>query len=356
MRQHVFGSAGEAQFEGMLEEAAKRPITKEEALWLFQETRGSERTLKLFETACKVREKETGNKVKLMGFIASITRCTTDPTCKYCFRWANPDVFTDKDVLKEKELAAAARAMEERGIRRVELGGGTLWGEEGTQTTLKALEAVANASKLGIWINNGPSFTPNDVSKFKERGAEGIACNLESISEVVYQKTRPGDSLSARQAIIEATDRAGLGIDNTLMVGLGNWEEEVNSYQDWVDFLFYFKQFKNFRILEVHPFRPVPQSPVENLPAGSSLEAAKAKAIARLVFRNIDIAGADEMVGLMAGANQIMHAVSVTHAGRTRPGISAGKPEVLRINNNLELHNYLPVISRHLKEFGMELE
>lgn len=356
MRQQVFGSAMEAQFDEMLEEAAKRQITKEEALWLFQETKGTDRTLKLFETACKVRETEAGNKVKLMGFIASITRCTTDPACKYCFKWANPDAFTQKDVLDENELADAAKAIEGAGVKHVELGGGTLWGEEGTQTTLKALEAVANASKLGVWINNGPSFTPDDVFKFKESGAEGIACNLESICEVVYQKMRPGDSLSARKAIIEATDRAGLGIDNTLMVGLGDWEEGVHPYQDWVDFLFYFKQFKNFRILEAHPFRPVPRSPVENLPAGSSLEAAKAKAIARLVFRNIDIAGADEMVGLMAGANQIMHAVSVTHARRTRPGISGGKPEVVGINNNLELHNYLPVISRHLKEFGMELE
>lgn len=344
------------QLEEILQEAEKREITREEALHLFQEVRGWEQALRLFETASRVRDREVGRKVRFMGFLVSITRCTTEPPCSYCFRWGSPDVFTPKDVLSEQELAAAARAMEQTGIRRVELGGGTLWGEEGSAATLAAVKAMTEASNLGVWVNNGPSFAASDVPRLKELGAEGVACNLETVSERLYEQLRPGDSLQARKEIVEATDKVGLGIDNTLMIGLGEQWEDGHSYQEWVDFLFYFKRFKNFRILEAHPFRPVPGSPVEGYPAGSSFEAAKAKAIARLVFRDIDIAGADEVVGLLAGANQVMHAVSVTRRGRMGPGLAWGRPSTTQIGDDLMLHNYLPAISRYLEEFGMELE
>ncbi|MEA3376165.1 MAG: radical SAM protein [Chloroflexota bacterium] len=349
---------GGTQFREILSEAAKREITKEEALYLFRETQGCDRTLKLFETAYEVRERELGNQIRLMGFVCCITRCTTDPACRYCFKWRNPDLFSPRDVLNEDELRAAARAIEGTGVRRVELAGGTLWGDEGSKATLKAIEAFTRASELDVWTNNGPSFAPADVVTLRESGAEGITCNLESISEEVYREMRPGDSLRARKEIVEATDRAGLGIDNTLMIGLGEGEGDEHPYQDWVEFLFYFKQFKNFRILEVGRFRPMPGSPVEEFPAGSSLEAAKARAIARLIFRDLDIAGAGDMLGLMAGANLAMHSVSVVHKWRMHPRGSAwgGNPDITEIGDHLVLVDYLPGISRLVGEFGMELE
>lgn len=344
------------QLDAILDEALDRGIMREEALYLFQETRDWERALRLFEVASKVRDREMGRKVKLMGFIASITTCTTDPPCRYCFRWASPEVFTSKDLLSEEELAIAARAMEKAGIRRVEIAGGTLWGDKGSHATVRAVEVVAEASKLGVWINNGPSFTPADLFEFKELGVEGIGCGLETINAHLYQDLRPGDSLQRRKEIVETTEQAGLGIDNTLMIGLGERWEQDHPYGDWVDFLFYFKHFENFRLLEAHPFRPLLRSPVEDLPAGSPFEAAKAKAIARLIFRDIDIAGADEVLGIMAGANMIMHAVSITKRGRTRPGAKCGSPSIEQIGDDLVLANYLSAISRYLNELQMELE
>ena len=68
-------------------------------------------------------------------------------------------------MLNEKELTEAAKAIDETSVKHVELGGGTLWGEEGDQATLKALEAVANVSRLGVWINNGTSFILNVFSR-----------------------------------------------------------------------------------------------------------------------------------------------------------------------------------------------
>jgi len=344
------------QLNAILAEALDRGITREDALYLFQEVRDWEQVLRLFEVASRVRDQEVGRKVRLMGFIASITRCTVYPPCGYCFRWASPEAFTSKDLLSGEELAIAARAVERAGITRVEIAGGTLWGDEGSHATLRTVEVVTEASELKVWINNGPSFTPADPFKFKELGAEGIGCGLETINAHLYRDLRPGDSLQRRKEIVEATEQAGLGIDNTLMIGLGERWEQDHPYGDWVDFLFYFKQFENFRILEAHPFRPQPGSPVEDLPAGSSFEAAKAKAIARLIFRDIDIAGADEVIGIMAGANMIMHAVTVMKKGRGGPGARCGSSGIEQIGDDLVLANYLPAISRYLKELQMELE
>ena len=343
-------------FEEILREAREREITREEALCLFQETQGWERALRLFETASTVRDREAGRRVKVMGFICCITRCTTDPVCKYCFTWRSPDAFTDQAVLSEEQVAAAARAIEEAGIHCVELAGGTLWGEEGSQATRKAVEAVTRATDLGVWINNGPAYSPEDVFRFKELGAEGIACNFETTNEAIFKELRPGDNLQARKAIVEATEQAGLGIDNTLMVGLGEQWGDKHSYEDWVDFLFHFKQFNNLKILEIHPFRPMPGSPVEKLPPGSALESAKGKAIARLIFRDIEISGAGDMLGLMTGANLIMHAASVVRASRLRPGFHGASPSRKQLDNDLVLDNYLPGIARQLQDFGMELE
>jgi len=344
------------RFEEVLKNAEENEITKEEALFLFQKTQSWDRTLQLFETASKVRDEEVGRVCKLMGFICCITHCTIDPVCKYCFRWASEKSFAPEAVLNAEELVTAVTAIEERGIKRLELAGGTLLGEEGRTATINAVEVARKASNLELWINNGPSFTEDDVLKFKELGVEGIACNFETINETVFKDLRPGDSFEHRKKIVEATEKAEIGIDNTLLIDLGEPWDDHHPYQDWVDFLFYFKQFNNFRILEAHPFHPIKGSPTQEYPPGSSFEAAKTKAIGRLIFRDIDIAGADDPLGLMAGANLIMHCLPVVKKTRMsmRPGGEYIKME--EISDTLVLADNLPIITRSAVELGMEIE
>ena len=346
----------EMEFDAILRKAKGEEITREEALYLFQKTQSWDRALQLFETASKVRAEEVGRVCKLMGFICCITRCTTDPVCKYCFRWASENSFAPEAVLNTEELTNAVTAIERRGIKRVELAGGTLWGEEGTNATINAVEVARKASNLELWINNGPSFTEEDVFKFKDLGVEGIACNFETINGNIFKDLRPGDNLEHRKKIVEATEKVGLGIDNTLMLDLGEQLGRHHTYQDWVDFLYYFKRFNNFRILEAHPFRPVIGSPTQDCLPGSSFEAAKTKAIGRLIFRDIDIAGADDMIGLMAGANLIMHCLPVVRKTRMRmrPGGESVKME--EISDTLVFADNLPIVTRQAIELGMEIE
>ena len=343
-------------FEEVLKNAREDEITKEEALYLFQKTQSWDRALLLSETASKVRDEEVGRVCKLMGFICCITHCTTDPVCKYCFRWASEKSFAPEAVLNAEELANAVTAIEERGIKRVELAGGTLWGEDGTNTTINAVEVARKVSNLELWINNGPSFTEDDVFKFKDLGVEGIACNFETINKNIFKDFRQGDSLEHRKKIVEATEKAELGIDNTLMIDLGEQLGQHQPYQDWVDFLYYFKQFNNFRILEAHPFRPIKASPIQDYPPGSSFEAAKTKAIGRLIFRDINIAGADDTIGLIAGANLIMHCLPVVKKTRMsmHPGGEYTKME--EISDTLVFADNLPIVTRPAIELGMDIE
>ncbi len=99
----------------------------------------------------------------------------------------------------------------------------------------------------------------------------------------------------------------------------------------------------------------MPGSPVAGLPAGSPFETAKAQAIARLIFRDIDITGADAVAGVMAGANMIMHAVSVSKRRKTGPRVRCGEPVLEDLGGGLSLANYVPAISRYLADLGMEL-
>ncbi len=343
------------RLEEVLAAAREREISRDEALFLFREVREPKQALMLFETGREVRDREIGKRVKLMGFMVSITPCTVDPPCRYCFRWAAPSLFTEEDLMSEEEIARAAQAIAEAGVRHVEIAGGTQADEEGTRATLRAAQAVREGSGLGVWVNNGPSYSPDTVPLLKEIGVEGIACNLETVNHRAFAELRPGDSLARRKELIQATERVGLGIDNTLMIGLGEGWKRDHPYEDWVDFLFYFKGFENFRILEIHPFRPMPGSPVAGLPAGSPFETAKAQAIARLIFRDIDITGADAVAGVMAGANMIMHAVSVSKRRKTGPRVRCGEPVLEDLGGGLSLANYVPAISRYLADLGMEL-
>lgn len=341
-------------FDRVLAEAKMREITKKEALFLFRKVQSWDRLLRLFKVANKVRDDEVGPRLKLMGFLCCITRCTTEPKCEYCFRWADEGLFSQEAVIEPEAIKVAVKAWEKRGLKRAELAGGTLWGEEGRRATLEAAKAACSVGSVDIWINNGPSFLPEDVQKLKEVGVAGIACNLETLNKAIFKRLRPGDSYDLRISIIEATKKVGLGIDNTLMIGLGESWGALHPYEDWVDFLFYFKGFKNTRIIEIHPFNPIRNSLCQNMPPGSVLETEKARAIARLVFRDVDISGGNTLLGLLAGANLAMHVFPVTK--RFRAWKERVHVKIETLDGDLVLVDNAYIATAAAKELGMEIE
>ncbi len=340
----------------ILKKTLKDPIAKDEALTLFKKIQTHGKLMDLLKVASKVRDDEVGSKVKLMGFIASITPCTVDPPCRYCFRWANERLFNIDDVLSDDELEISMRVVEAKGLKRVEIGGGTYLGEEGRKMTMHKLNIACKTSRrVGVWITN-VSFNPEDVYVLKDIGVEGVTCNLETLNEEVYKRLRPGLNLTIRKRIIEETEKAGLGIDNTLMIGLGEYWNQQHPYEDWVEFLYYFKRFKNLRIMEIHPFRPVWNSPCQNMPPGSEFETIKAIAIARLIYRNIDISGAQSVQGLLAGANLIMHVYPITKGFRPWSRHQLFYSKIVKLDEDLVMVDNLLEVTRNAREMGFEIE
>ena len=346
------------EFEEVLKNAEEYEITKEEALYLFKETGRYDKALKLFETASRVRDEEVGNVFKLDGFIGLITHCTVDPPCRYCWNSStiNRSSFGIENVLTIDEIVEGARLIEETGISMVELGGGTTIGSRG-EKVVEAVKAVKKATHLGIWINVGPALSEDTLRELKKLGVAEVCSSFEvnPLNERLFREVKPGDDLEARKKLAEMINDVGLGYASVLMCGLGE------TYEDRVDHMFYLKQFENFKYFLITWFHPVPGTPMANYPLTSPLEAAKTAAIARLIFRDIDIhvSGYKHIpLWIMSGANRVVHAGASVH----RVGSGAGwrwhtiGAEIKHINDRLVFVNLLPTTVRFITGAGMKVE
>jgi len=299
-----------------------------------------------------VREVEAGNVFKLDGFIGPITTCTTDPPCKYCGRSASGRPNHFEKPLTIEEVGVAARLMKEAGIRRVEIGGGT--DPKGNCTVLiNAVNAIKRTTDLDIWVNVGPSLSAEDLEILKELGVQQVCSSLESINPVVFDEAKPGDDLQARKKLAGEINASGLGLTSVMMVGLGS------SYEDYVNHLFWLKEFGNLQHFCTTGFNPIPGTPYEDKTQATPFEVAKVGAVARLIFRTPDISFGGMMneprllpFWIMAGANRAIHLGA--HVHRTNSWhMNYANIEVERVGE-IEFVNMLPLTTRIIKESGME--
>ncbi len=342
--------------EDILENAKKCKITREEALYLFQETRTYDKMLRLFQVASDVRNQEKGRIFKLHGHIASITPCTVDPPCKYCPRSSpsNNTSFNKGSVLTLEEISVAAKLIEETGTKAVDVFGGALIGYD-AKKVVKVVKTIKSVTNLDIMIDVGPCISKETLTDLKRLGVKEVGSAFETTNEKLFREVKPGDSFEARKKLAEAIDNIGLGLYTVLMVGLGG----SYSYEDYIDQMFYLKKFKNLSCLAVARFNPIPGTPLENHPPASPLETARTTAIARLVFRDIDIrlGGFDYIylpLSILAGANRAQAGAFIFKNERIVP------EHLFRIEEkkigNLMFFNPLPTITKFVRDAGMEVE
>ena len=353
--------------EEILENAKEREITREEALYLFRETRTYDKTLQLFQVASEVRDKEAGRVFKLHGRIGSITPCTVKPPCKYCPRSSPSNIsgtklFNKESVLTLEELSVAAKLIEKTGIKVVDVFGGTMVGSDG-EKVVETVKTIKSASNLDITIHVGPCLSEETLLELKRLGVKEVGSALETTNEKLFREVKPGDSFEARKKLAETIDNIGLGLYTVLMVGL----DGSYSYEDYVDQMFYLKKFENLSCLTVAGFNPIPGTPLENHPHVSPLETARTGAIARLVFRDIDIRIGGHFLDLpfliLAGANRTLGGASITK-GKVEEIVRPSKRyhgrclfaiEEKKIND-LQFSYSLPAITKFVREAWMEVE
>ena len=343
------------KLEKVLENARECEITREEALYLFQEARTYDKMLRLFQVASDVRNQEKGRIFKLHGHMGSITPCTVDPPCKYCPRSgpSNNTSFNKESVLTLEEISVAAKLIEETGTKAVDVFGGTMINYD-AKKIVKVVKAIKAVSNLDILIEVGPCLSEETLIELKRLGVKEVGSAFETTNERLFREVKPGDSFDARKKLAETIDNIGIGLYTVLMVGLGG----SYSYEDYIDQMFYLKKFKNLSCLAVARFNPIPGTPLENHPPASPLETARTGAIARLVFRDIDIriGGFDYIyfpLSILAGANRAQAGASISKKGGiVREPLFGIKTEKI---GNLVLFNSLPAITNFVRDAGMEV-
>ena len=345
------------EFEEVLEKVRNEEITREEALFLFKEAKKYDEILELFKVACKVREEEIGSTFELIGCLGPVAPCTLDPLCKYCWVTNPKMAWSEESILTEEEISTGAEAIEETGVSSVHIGGGTTLGAEGKEV-IDAAKAIRKNTDLKIRVAVGPALSVETLKELKKIGVIEVAGNFETLNEKLFREIKPGDSLEGRKKLAKELNDLGIGILGSLMVGMSELMEGgiEEPYEDYVDHMFYAKQFENLSCFGIYGFIPFPGTQIENNLPPSPLEVAKVGAIARLIFRNvnIDIMTGDVPLQILAGGNQSRFGVvDVQKRAVSWKSMLGAKTKKV---NNFELINSLPVIAKFVRDAGMDVE
>lgn len=339
------------KFDEILADAIEREITKEGALFLFEEANDWIKVSQLLRTASYVRDKNVGRLFKLKAFILSTNQgCKTDPPCRYCGQSSDNAKFFTK-VASAEEVAESAKIAEEIGFKGVQCGGGCS-GNKGAEA-VEDTRVVKSTTNLDVFANYGADMSDENIQKLKELGVESIGCSFETINEEIFKKIKPGDSLDERKTVAQMIDKHCVGLASGIMINIGE------SHLDRVDHIFYLKNFEKLKLIYISGFFPIPGTPMENQPPATSIDIAKTMAIARLIHRNIDLDGAfgrDDQLQLwiMAGANhRLIHGI---FEPKNKILSHKFRGNVQKIGEDFAFMNVLPIYVNMIEETGLKAD
>ncbi len=341
-------------YDLLLRKLLKDEPNRDEALMILKKTQDYMRLMNLFQIASKVRDDEVGRVYKIEGFLSPLTKCTTNPPCKFCRR-----ALGDRaEPLAPDEIELGVKLVAETGVKRIEIGGGTVWNGAG-QIVVEAVRICRRvAPHLAIRVNVGPSLTYEDLVKLRELGVAEVSSNFETMNRRVFNEIKPGDDLDSRIDLARNIDKAGLGLSTTIMVGIGS------GYEDYVNHLFWLKEnIRNLSRISITILRPIKGTPLGSHPMGSLFEALKLGSLTRLLFRRTDLSFggiANEIrvlpLRIMAGDNREVHlSVMVTKHKWNKQQLSPSEIEIKQVRG-LWYYNALPLLTRMLRELGMEAD
>ena len=339
------------EFDEILVDAREREITKEEALFLFDEANDRVKISQLLDTASYVRDENLGKLFKLKAFILSSNQgCSIDPPCRYCGQSSDKAKFFTK-IATAEEVAESAKIAEGIGFKGVQCGGGCS-GNKGSEA-VEDTRTIRSVTGLDVFVNYGADMSGENILKLKELGVDSIGCSLETINEEVFKKIKPGGGLDERKSVAQMIDEHDVGLASGIMINIGE------SYQDRVDHIFYLKNFANLKLVYISGFSPIPGTPMENRPPATSFDIAKTMAIVRLVHRDIDLDGSfgrDDQLQLwiMAGANhRLIHGI---FEPKNKMSPHKFRGEVQDIGENYVFMNILPIYVNMIEETGLKVD
>jgi len=300
------------KFKEILDKAEGEAITPDEALHLFYETENYLKAQELFKVASKVRDSTLGTTFKWTAGIGAVLRCKLKPLCLYCPYWRIP-----RGPLSMGEILKQVECIREQGIREYHLSAGTTLGSEGNEMVeiVRTIRSEVD-SQSKITVNCGAALSKDSIKELKKLGVTRITVSFETINEKLFQQTKPGDSLEAKRKLAEMINDAGLELCTSLLAGLGNTNHNKR-YEDYVDFMFYVKEFENLKEVYVSRFFPFKGTSMENHPRCSAMEDARIIAVMRLVLRDVEIRRgmgwiSDDPLWILAGGGNRIGGIDIT--------------------------------------------
>ncbi|MGN0176687.1 MAG: 5,10-methenyltetrahydromethanopterin hydrogenase cofactor biosynthesis protein HmdB [Methanobrevibacter sp.] len=292
----------------MIEEILKKAkqgekLTDEEFLELLK-INDNDTLEKLFKIAAEIRNNQSKT-IKLTSTVHITNKCQIKPRCKYCgfAEETSSKGYYNAFYKSNEEILKAAKSINEAHIPRVSCSGG--YGYNGKQA-VNACRIIKENTNLEVLVNVGGDLTPESVKKLAELGVDTICCNLETINEDIFRKTKPGDSLSQRIETCKLISDTGIGLSSGLLLGIGE------SPEDRIKHLRFLNNFETLEEIPIMGFNPYNETPMENVPPFPLKEQLKIVAITRIMYPNIRITMPTPTIGpenveysLKAGANNL---------------------------------------------------
>ena len=337
----------------LLEKSKNSSPSREEALYILENTENEQAAAHLYAAAVAVREREMGRVFKLVGGIACVLPCNLKPNCLYCPYWRE----SEKKQLSTAEIVKAVGYIRSHGIKDFHLSGGTTLGSEGLDV-LHIAEAIREAGfdDVEIDVNCGAAMSLDTLKQLKHFGVKKVGSTFETLNPEVFQKMKPGDSLEAKKKLAWLIGEAGLELGTGILAGLSPQETR---YKDYVDFLFEMKQYPHLSSLYVSKFFPFESIALQGHPACPDEEASRVIALTRLVLRTINITAAQGWMGnkvvspFEAGAGNTVLGIHITRTPAYRDVSKLG-PE-FTYQDNMEYRNSIAKIREFYTEKGIEL-
>lgn len=278
-------------------------LRKDEVLELFR-TKSHENTLKIFETASKLRDSKNRS-IKLTSTVHLTNLCKVTPKCKYCGFAAktSSEGYYHSFTKTEDEILMAARSVERSGIPRVSCSGAHGYNGE---HAVQAAKIVKENTKLELLVNVGSDLNNEALKQLAEYQTDTVCCNLETINQKLFNHLKPGELLKDRLMVCKMVNDVDIELSSGLLIGVGE------SYQDRVNHLFLLKEFSTLGEIPIMGFNPYLDTPMADHPPCSLIEQMKTIAITRLMFNDLRITVPTPTIGpenvkfsLLSGADNV---------------------------------------------------
>jgi methylornithine synthase len=295
----------EKNLQAILDKAEKGiALTKNEIIFILGLSR-KDHVQDLFVTARALRNKHFGNHILLYGFLYFSTHCRNN--CSFCYYRASNHT-SHRYRKSETDIIEAAVELARSGVHLIDL----TMGEDpfffnkanGFESFIQLVKKIKAAANLPIMVS--PGVVPEQVlEELVKAGADWFACYQETHNRLLFKKLRPGQDYDARLNIKKIARKYGLLIEEGIMVGVGETNEDI---ADTIEVMHHL----NADQIRAMNFVPRENTPMSNYPSPNPLKELLVIALMRLIFPDKLIPATLDIEGLAglkrrldAGANVV---------------------------------------------------